>query len=470
MGRILFIYFLFFVADFNFAQTVYPSSKIKLLSVSNPNKDSTLLTGAKYSGCWGWYQENKNKEYALIGGTNGTYFIDITNPHTPIVCDYVAAKTNCIWREIKNYKNYCYVVTECGNGLQIIDMKYLPDSVHVISTGTNVLTNSHTIWIEGNKLYCASLKMGLGNYSAVGVFSLLNPETPFFLRSINTDYNSIGAHDVYVRNDTLYVSDPGAGIQVLKYDTVSNKFYMLGAYLSYDKKGYNHSSFLTQNGKYLVFCDEIPEAVPIHLVDVNNLNNILPVSSFLPYPLTIPHNPYILGNDWAIISCYQDGMHIYDISDPVNVKHVGFFDTYFQAGFNQGAYSQGYIGNWGVYPFLPSKTIIANDMMNGAFFLDASEVYATKSTTVATQSEIINDCALIYTIPASKYIQIKVKAQVEGKIQICDPNGKIVFSKRYTDELNEKVNTENFPNGLYVISIGGTECKVIKKILITHFE
>ena len=82
------------------------------------------------------------------------------------------------------------------------------------------------------------------------------------------------------------------------------------------------TSSLTQNGKYLVFCDEVPTAIPIHLVDVTNFENIQPVSSFLPYPLTTPHNPYILGNDWAIVSCYDDGLHIYDISDPANNTNI----------------------------------------------------------------------------------------------------------------------------------------------------
>ncbi len=472
MHRIVIIFFVILLPEFLIGQVEYPNDKIKLLAVVDPNKDSIYTAGGfKYSGCWGWYQKERRKEYALIGGTNGTYFIDITNPKAPIICDYVQGKNHCLWREIKTYNNYCYVVTECQEGLKIIDMKYLPDSVHVVSTGTNVLTNSHTIWIDGNKLYCGSLKIGPGNYAGMSVFSLMNPELPVFLRSVNSDYSFVGAHDMFSRRDTIYASS-GGQLYILKYDSVVNKFIMLGSYVNYSKQGYNHSNFLTENGKYLVFCDEIPAAVPIHLVDVTNLENIQPASEFLPYPLTTPHNPYILGNDWAIISCYEDGLHIYDISDPNNVKHAGFFDTYPQSGFLQGFYTGGYTGNWGAYPFLPSKTIIATDMINGAFFLDASEAFAKSQTAVLTAqpAEIINDCAVIYTIPASKFIQVKAKAQNNGKIILSTPEGKTLYVSNYSEDLNERINTENMANGFYILSVGGSDCKVTKKILITHID
>src|SRR5688500_3858899 len=111
MHRIVYIIIFFFLAPCFTSQVNYPSRNIKLLSVINPNGDSLL--GSKYAGCWGWYQKNKNREYALIGGTNGTYFIDITNPTLPVICDYVAGKY-CTWREIKTFENYCYTITECG--------------------------------------------------------------------------------------------------------------------------------------------------------------------------------------------------------------------------------------------------------------------------------------------------------------------------------------------------------------------
>lgn len=461
MSKLIYIIIFSFLAPCFISQVNYPALNIKLLGMSHPNKDSL----AGYSGCWGWYQEDKKREYALIGGNNGTYFIDITDPKSPVVCDFVAGKY-CTWREIKTSKNYCYTITECGEGLKIIDMQYLPDSVHVVSTGTNVIYTSHAIWIDGNKLYCSSLRITPNMNLRVGVFSLLNPVQPFFLRSVTSDYSFVGGHDMYSRNDTVYVSDPGNGIIVLKYDSALNKFNMLGTYSGYNKQGYNHSNFLTQNGKYLIFCDEVPAAIPIHLVDVSNLQNIQPVSEFLPGPYTIPHNPYIIGNDWAIISCYEDGLHIYDIKDPYNVKHAGYFDTYTVSGIDQGYYTGSYVGNWGAYPFLPSKTIIAIDMQNGAFFLDADEAYGVNKS--VSKKDSVGSCLTAYTIPTSQYLELKGSAKSNVKLELFSPEGQLVFTRTFSETYHDKINTETLPNGFYILKVTGEECLSVKKILITH--
>ena len=117
------------------AQVTYPSSNINLIGFINP--ETVAGTDAiKYSGCWGYNQTSKNKEYAIVGSSTGTYFIDITAPATPTVCDYVkgAHTSPCIWREVNVYQNYAYVVSDDSppNSFQIIDMQYLPDSVHVV--------------------------------------------------------------------------------------------------------------------------------------------------------------------------------------------------------------------------------------------------------------------------------------------------------------------------------------------------
>lgn len=97
------------------AQT-YSSLNISLLAHLDPETDNTGSEGRKYSGCWGWYQAAKSKEYALVGTSKQTYFIDVTNPNAPVVVDSVRARhTGCTWREIKTYQNYCYMVSDQCN-------------------------------------------------------------------------------------------------------------------------------------------------------------------------------------------------------------------------------------------------------------------------------------------------------------------------------------------------------------------
>ena len=64
-------------------------------------------------------------EYALVGGSKGTYIIDVTDPDNPVQIVQIPG-TNNLWKEIKTYKNYAYVVSEGGFGLQISDLSSWP--------------------------------------------------------------------------------------------------------------------------------------------------------------------------------------------------------------------------------------------------------------------------------------------------------------------------------------------------------
>ncbi len=459
------------LANYSFCQFNFRSQNIDLQSNINPHKDSVLNYAIAYSGCWGWSQEKKNKEYAIVCSVNGTYFVDVTNPKQPKVCDYVKSKYHSMWREAKTYKNYCYIVSEAANGLQIIDLSYLPDSVKIVNNNNlNYLYSSHTIWVDGNKLYCSSLRLNSSYNSGVGlgVFSLTNPEQPVFLRGTKTDLNYISPHDSFSRHDTIFASSNG--IQVIFYDSLQNKFLPLGSYSGYPQQGYSHSSSLTQNGKYLVFCDEVPSGLPINIVDVSNFENIQPCSTFNPCEYTTPHNPYVLGNNIAIVSCYEDGVYIYDISNPYKVSEVGFFDTYPQEGCYEEFYNGSYNGNWGAYPYLPSKTLLALDRTNGLFCLDATNAYSSKANTETPSQQTYTECAIVYTIPASEYVVIKAKKQNNVVISLSSIDGKFLFKQNFNENVTEKINTSLLQTGTYILSVRGDECSMIKKILITHFD
>ena len=412
----------------------YSSWNVQLLSRINPDTSlNTTPVGNRYSGCWGWYQSNKNREYVISGAANGTYFIDITNPQNPVVCDFVGGKKGCTWREIKTYQNYCYVASDDAkpNTFQIIDMQYLPDSVQLIHNSNSIFERGHTLWIDQNKLYVGMTTFSTGS-SPMSIFSLATPSAPVLLKRIEQDIsiNLINqVHDMLVRNDTIYASAGWQGLHILKYVPAQNTLQPLSTYASYPFAGYNHSSFLTQNGKYLLFCDESPASLPVHMIDVQNINNPQPLQTFKMRPQTTAHNPYIIGNQWALVSSYQDGIILLDISQPNNIKEVGYFDTYPQGGYNTGFYGGGaYAGNWGAYPFFPSGRIAAQDMQNGIYILDPSPAYnSTVSMPVGTVglNSLSNPESQLFPNPASNELHI-ASSQAIAEIIIYDINGRTV--------------------------------------------
>ncbi len=458
------------------AQT-YPSQNINLLSLITPNTVNSGVDGRRYSGCWGWFQSSKNKEYAICGTSNGTYFIDVSAPTSPTISAFVQGKLGCTWREIKTYQNYCYISSDDAspNTFQIVDMQYLPDSVHMINNSKQYVERTHAMWIDGDKLYTSGVTYSTGLTSPMNIYSLATPTAPVLLRELSQDIsNSVinYVHDMYARNDTIFASCGNQGIHVLKYNAGLNTFTQLGNYLGYQGAGYNHSSFLTQNAKYLVFCDEAPAALPIHLVDVQNLSNISPVQSFKPYTNTTPHNPYLIGNNIAIVSCYEDGVNIYNISQPANICLTGYFDTYPQFGGNQPSYSgQTYRGNWGAYPYLPSGILLANDMQNGLFILNPTAAYTNTTCiplTVNKNTQINNSNLIFYPNPASNKIAVNYSTNGNILLQIKTIFGQLVFEKSYNNIINDYITTENLANGSYVIIVSETTKTTSKKLIVNH--
>lgn len=452
-------------------QVNYPKQNIELISLVTPNFGVGSIDGRLYSGCWGWKQESKNREYAISGASNGTYFIDVTAPASPTVCDYVAGRLASTWREMKTYQNYCYIVSDDigTNRFQIVDMQYLPDSVHVVYDGTQYFERAHTIFIDKDKLYIGSASYSVG-FSAMNIYSLITPAEPVLLRELAADIpsNIIGlVHDMYVRNDTIYASCGNGGLYVLRYDEPTNTIIQLGSFTGYAGAGYNHSSWLTQDGKHLIFCDEVPSTLPIHYVNVENLNNIQPVQTWKPYPNTTSHNPYIIGNDFAIVSCYQDGLMIYDISQPGNVALSGYFDTHPQGGFSTGDYGDNaFRGNWGAYPYLPSGIIIAQDMQNGVFILDGTKAFANR---VGISN--VKDDATDFTIfpnPAADKINIKYKGDHPATLSLKNMLGQTVFEKKSGPMVDEQLNARYFENGTYIISIQHNGHIKHKKLIVNH--
>lgn len=468
------IFFLLLCGALTTSAQVYQSHNISLISLSTPNSTDVADDQRRYSGCWGWYQASKNKEYAICGASNGTYFLDISAPLTPSVCGFIeAGALKGTYREMKTYQHYCYIVSDDSDNkkFQIVDMQYLPDSIHIVHNDTTLFKRGHTIWIDQDKMYIGAMLDDSLRFSPMTVFSLANPESPVLLRKLQQDLPLISyVHDMYVRNDTVYASCADQGLFILKFDPVSHTFSQLGSYTGYPRHGYNHSSFLTDDGRHLIFCDEVPDGLPIHLINVENLGNIQPVKDWHPMERTTPHNPYILG-DFAVVSCYQDGLHIYDISSPPAINVVGYFDTYPQGGASTGDYgNSAYRGNWGAYPFLPSGLIIANDMQNGLFLLDPAAAYSTTSLNLVSLPEQQQPEAnlIVYPNPASERIAVHYNTSSPSTLRLSNLLGQVVLEMNFSGALRHHLEVDRLDSGTYILSVTEQNRVVKQQKLIIH--
>lgn len=424
-------------------------------SYSDPAVAAEFTYGIKYQSCWGWVDTATGDEYGIIGSTAGTYIVNVTNPTNPVLSDYIPHRqTDCIWHEYKTFQNYLYIISDDAgsNSFQIADLSYLPDSVHVIHDSTNIFERAHTLFVDGNKLYVASVKT-LTNTTSMSVYSLANPSHPALLRELNQDYPFISAvHDMFVSNDSVYASCGYDGLQIFKYDSVSNSFNLLGS-LQDASNIYNHSSCLSPDFTTLYVCEEVPDGRPIKVVDVSNISSPALIDTFHTNINNTPHNPFLLDS-LLIIAAYQDGVYIYNVSNASTPVLMGYFDTY--PANPPGTYPwPPYAGAWAAYPYLPSGTLLVSDMQSGLFCLDISGI----TNITSTKENLLK----IYPNPTSGIL--RTEGISNAKLEFINSTGQLCLEK-VIQEVNTTLDVSTLKPGIYSVRILMKDRVVLKKVVV----
>ena len=335
------------------------SQNITLLSNWNPDSIS------QYNDIWG-YTDCTGNEYAILGSDSKIHFIDLENPSNPLEIASFAGGQSTIWRDIKTWRDRAYAVSDnTTEGLLIFNLSNLPQTVIKTYHSNELFNNAHSIFIdeEESRLYVVGSSEG-----HLQIYDLAaNPDQPELI--INTSLEGGYIHDIHVKNNIAYCSHLSNGLYVYDCSNPQN-IATLGSLNSYLGTVFNHSSWLSQDGKQLVFCDETHGAA-VKILDINDPTDLSVqaehmFSSALEAPFfenSIAHNPFVRGQ-FAFVSYYHDGLQVFDIADPDNIQRVAYYDTY-----PENIDYEGYQGCWGVYPFLSSGTIIASDISNGLFVL-----------------------------------------------------------------------------------------------------
>lgn len=446
MKYIILAFACFYASIISAQAPTYKSQNISLLGTwddtSIPSSGPSINN--RYNSCWGYAA--KGKEYAIVGASNGVHIIDITNPSNPIRRDFVAGRRDkTIWREYKVYQNYLYCISDDSspNSFQILDLSYLPDSVKVVYDGTDLFERGHTIWIEKSNMYIA------GGEGTLALYSLSNPKKPTRIRSVSEDFPSIAkAHDMFVRNDTIYGSFGFSGMYILYYDKKLSKFVELNKITQYPASGYNHSSLLMPDGKTLIMLDEVPKSLPLKIMDVANLQDIQLDCTFSSGSKATPHNPFLAPNNKVVLSYYEDGIQVYDVSNSKSPVKTGFFDTHYQSDENNTVGN--YVGVWSAYTELPSQNLVAVDMQNGLFVLDAKKAYSfTTNTADRTENEKIS----IYPNPFEDELIFNSPDNDKVNISVFDIRGAAIVALDNVLIDSFRLNMSSLSQGVYFIQI-----------------
>lgn len=327
-------------------------------------RSQITYTGQTLANVCGYWQNGR--EYALLGGSKGMIIVDITDPANPQQLIQLAPpegtpNNSSLWKEIKIYKHYAYVVTEAGGGVQIVDLANLPAtnlSFHNYKGDgaiANQLTSIHALHIDVTKGYLYLYGSKLYNGGAVVVNLEPDPYNPKYAGK----FDQLGyIHDGYVDNDTLYGGHIYAGQLSMVDMTDKSNPTLLGTVETPAK--FTHNSWITSDRKHVLTTDETTPSF-LASFDVSDPSDMKELDrvSLTQGTGSVVHNTHIL-NDYAVTSWYTDGVAIVDAHRPHNLVVVGHYDTNtLDAPETEGC--------WGAFPFFPSGTIITTDIEPAVF-------------------------------------------------------------------------------------------------------
>ncbi len=381
-----------------------------------------------YNEVWGFVQDGR--EYGVIGSTAGANIFDLTDPSNIKMIDFIPGAYHgegVVHRDFHDYNGYLYMVCDQGlgiSGLQIADLSYLPDSVHVVYSSNELFSMAHNIFIDTTtaKLYVCSAGHNDETIEDIEVYYLgLDPINPILIQAL--DMNEY-VHDVYVRNDIAYLNVGYTGLFIVDFSppVVPEILGSLTEYSTYGQ-GYNHSGWLNDAGDIYVFADET-HGVDIKVVDVTDFSDMKVLSTFTSGvdPKSIAHN-LIIKDNYVYVSYYHDGLQIFDISDPSNPELVRIFDTF--SGDHAGTYE----GAWGVYPYLPSGIVLISDMQSGFYVFDPK-----LPNSIADVKPIVNPdmdvkiATRLYNNDLS--VQLNVKTPQKVTFELYDITGQQLFQQQ----------------------------------------
>jgi len=174
---------------------------VELLDVANRGDE-------RYSGSW-TYVGADGAEYALVGAKTGlaAYSID----EVPITEVGFVPGPESNWREITVVKDHAYITTEGtgnGQGLQVVSLEYLPDSLHLVRTYNNFFFRAHIIQSDvynpdSTYIYVnGATTLDMPEPEGVIIFDVSNSADI----QVVGGYHPYYIHDCHVRGDRLYAS------------------------------------------------------------------------------------------------------------------------------------------------------------------------------------------------------------------------------------------------------------------------
>ena len=341
------------------------------------------MQGTTGNDVWGWVDTQSGNEYALMGMSNGTAFVDVSDPDNPVYLGILPTQTvNSSWRDIKVYADHAFVVADGAgaHGMQVFDLTRLrtavPPETFMADAVYADFENAHNLAINEDTGFAYVVGSNTGPSHCDEGLHFINISTP-----VNPMF--AGCHSAFEVHDAQCVSYLGPDADYLNSEICANSAKDRVEIVDvtgkpspvtiseeiYPQLGFVHQAWLTEDHRFLLVGDELDELnfggpTRTHIFDVSDLDAPAYVFAYDAVTTAIDHNLYVLGNR-VFQANYTTGLRVLEFGDLSNseLTEIAFFDTF------PNSNATVFDGAWSVYPFFPSGTIIVSDVSNGLFIL-----------------------------------------------------------------------------------------------------
>jgi choice-of-anchor B domain-containing protein len=349
--------------------------------------------GTLLNGIWGWTDSTTGREFALVGRTDGTSFVEVTDPANPKYLGdlpmHQGARAN-IWREIKVYQTYAFIVADGSgpHGMQIFDLTQLrnvtaPQTFQETAHYSRI-NSAHNIVINPSTGFAYPVGSSMGGETCGGALHMVDIREPLNPKFVGcyaepalglqrTGYTHDAQCVTYHGPDARYhgreicltSSETGVGIADVT-DKAKPRTLSIAAY---PNVAYAHQGWLSDDHRHFFLDDEGDEVAGTApktrtvVFDLTDLEDPVVAKEFYGTTAASDHNLYVKGR-YMYQSNYVAGLRVVDVNDPVNPVEVGYFDTV-----PFGDNLPGFSGSWSNYPYFKNGVVAVSSMREGLFLV-----------------------------------------------------------------------------------------------------
>jgi choice-of-anchor B domain-containing protein len=363
------------------AASPFRSSGVRLMAWFPVNTFNSANTSG--NDVWG-YVSPSGREYALMGLSNGTGFVEVTNPGSSRIIAFISGPKS-LWRNVKTYQHYAYSVSEGGGGIQVFNLANIDNGVVTLvntvdASGATPATHTMIINEQTGYLY----RMG-GGSNGLRIYTLrptasapnASATNPVFIATWNPKYTHDGAvfnwttgpyagREIFFACGGLNGGQTDTGVDIID---VTNKsaIAVIGRF-TYSNSNFCHQLWLSQDRRYAYINDELDEGNRGlynvgRIMDIANLASPIAAGTYTTGIKSVDHNEYV-HNNLLFCSNYTSGLQIFDLTNPASPQRVAWFDTHPEDDASPVAT---FNGLWSNYPYLPSGTILGSEIERGLF-------------------------------------------------------------------------------------------------------